>query len=94
VIEKVGPIPGHYLGTEHTRKWCRKEQFVPRVADQTTYQEWVRQGKESALDHARERMEEILTTHESEPLSAEQEDDIRRILDDAREFYRKRGEFE
>ena len=94
VIEEVGPIPGHYLGTQHTRDWCRREQFVPSTADRSTYPEWVAQGKKSALDHARARMEEILATHEPELLSPAQEEDIQRILDDAREFYRKRDELE
>jgi trimethylamine---corrinoid protein Co-methyltransferase len=94
VIEAVGPIPGHYLGTQHTRDWCRREQFVPTAADRSTYPEWIAQGKKSALDHARARMEEILASHEPEPLSPTQEEDIQRILEDAREFYRKRGEIE
>ena len=25
IIKEVGPIPGHYLGQAHTRKWFRKE---------------------------------------------------------------------
>jgi trimethylamine--corrinoid protein Co-methyltransferase len=94
VIEDVGPIPGHYLGTDHTRKWCRLEQFVPKTADQSTYQEWVRQGKKSALDHAKQRMEEILVAHEPEPLTPAQDEDLKGILKRAREFYRERGELE
>lgn len=94
VIEEVGPIPGHYLGAGHTREWCRKEQFVPRTAEQSSYQEWIMKGKPSALEHAKERMTEILASHEPLPLSAEQEADIQRILEDARAFYRKRGELE
>jgi len=88
VIEEVGPIPGHFLGTRHTREWCRKEQFVPRTADRSTYPEWVAQGKKSALDHAKARLEDILATHEPERLSSSQEDDVRRILEEAREYYR------
>ena len=33
VIGDVGPIPGHFLNTAHTRKWWRKEQFMPKAAD-------------------------------------------------------------
>jgi len=92
VIEEVGPIPGHYLGTGHTREWCRKEQFVPRTADQSTYPQWVAQGKKSALDHAKEQMEEILASHEHRPLTPAQEENVQRILDDARDFYRRHDE--
>ena len=33
LIEQVGPIPGQYLNTEHTRKWWKREQFIPKTAD-------------------------------------------------------------
>jgi len=39
LIEEVGPIPGFYLNKEHTRKWWRKEQYVPKAADRLTYPE-------------------------------------------------------
>jgi trimethylamine:corrinoid methyltransferase-like protein len=52
----------------------------------------VAQGKKSALEHARERMEDILATHEPEPLSPAQEEDVQRILEDARDFYRRHDE--
>ncbi len=40
---------------------------------------------------ARERMDDILTNHKPEPLSAEQERSVQRMLTDAREHYRKEG---
>ncbi|MFC2030270.1 trimethylamine methyltransferase family protein [Chloroflexota bacterium] len=94
VIGEIGPIPGHFLNTAHTRKWWRKEQYVPEAADRLTYPEWVATGKRTALDYARERVEEILTTHQAEPLSSGQEEDLGRILADARAFYKDRGELE
>ena len=91
LIAEVGPIPGHYLDKEHTRKWWRKEQLMPRAADRLTYPEWMKQGQKSALDYAKDRMEEILATHKAKPLTAAEEADIERILEDAGKFYRKRG---
>ncbi|MCJ7792243.1 MAG: trimethylamine methyltransferase family protein, partial [Dehalococcoidia bacterium] len=92
LIEQVGPIPGHYLNTAHTREWWKKEQFVPKVADELTYPEWIKSGKKDCLDYAKERMEEILATHRvSIPLTLSQEEDIKRILNEAREYYRKKG---
>ena len=92
LIEQVGPIPGHYLNTAHTREWWKKEQFVPRAADDLTYPEWMRAGKKDCLDYAKERMEEILATHKvSIPLTPSQEEDIGRILKEAREYYRSKG---
>ena len=91
LINEVGPIPGHYLNTAHTREWWKKEQFVPRAADSLAYPEWKKTGKKGALDYAKERMEEILATHKPTPLTPGQEEEIERILKEAREYYRKKG---
>jgi trimethylamine:corrinoid methyltransferase-like protein len=87
LIKQVGPIPGHYLSQAHTRKWWQKEQFVPKAADRLTYPEWMERGKRGALQYARERMEEILSKHHPEPLAPGQEEDIERILAEARAYY-------
>ena len=91
LIEEVGPIPGHFLGKEHTRKWWKSEQFMPRAADRLTYPEWMNSGKKSCLDYAREIMEQILATHKPTPLTPSQEEDIERILEEARKYYKERG---
>ena len=91
VINRVGPIPGHYLSEEHTRKWWKEEQFIPKVSDRLTYPEWESAGKKSALDYAKERMESLLASHKPEPLSSSQEEEIERILKEARRFYEKEG---
>jgi trimethylamine--corrinoid protein Co-methyltransferase len=92
LINEVGPIPGHYLTKAHTREWWKKEQFIPKVADRLTYPEWLKTGKKSCIDYAKERMDEILATHKVDPpLTASQEEDIERILKEAREHYRKKG---
>ena len=91
LIEKVGPIPGYYLNTAHTREWWKKEQFVPRAADSLTYPEWMKTGKKDCIDYAKERMGEILATHKPKPLTASQEEEIERILNEARAYYKKKG---
>jgi trimethylamine--corrinoid protein Co-methyltransferase len=91
LINQVGPIPGHYLGTSHTREWWREEQWLPKAADLDAYPVWVRSGKKDALALAQERMEEILSTHRPQPLTPEQEQSLEDVLQEAREFYRDRG---
>ena len=91
LINEVGPIPGHYLNKQHTRKLWKKEQFIPKVADRLTYAEWLHSGKKGCFDNAKERMVEILNTHTPKPLSNSQEDEIERILREARLFYKKKG---
>ena len=91
LIEQVGPIPGHFLNREHTRKWWQREQFVPRSADRLTYPEWINTGKKGCLDYARQRMDEILATHRPTPLTPGQEEDVERILEEARQYYKEKG---
>jgi trimethylamine--corrinoid protein Co-methyltransferase len=91
LIDEVGPIPGHFLSTAHTREWWTKEQFVPKVADRTAYPEWIAGGKKDTLDLAKERAEEILATHKPKPLTPEEDKAIEDILEEAREYYRKQG---
>jgi trimethylamine--corrinoid protein Co-methyltransferase len=90
LIERVGPIPGFFLNEAHTREWWKKEQFVPQASDQLTYPEWLAVGKKSALDYAKARVEEILSTYQSK-LPEDKEEEIDRILEDARQYYKKKG---
>ena len=91
LIAEVGPVPGEFLSKEHTRKWWRKEQYMPQVADSWTYPEWMKRGKKGCVDYAKEKMETILSTHKVTPLTQGQENEIERILEEARKFYKGRG---
>ena len=91
VIEEVGPLPGTFLTTAHTRKLWRKEQYVPQVADHLSQEDWLKAGSLTAFDHARAKMEQILATHQPVPLPPEQEQAIEDILNDARQYFRKQG---
>lgn len=92
LIKQIGSGPDFYLNKEHTRNWWAKEQFIPAVADTTTLPEWIQGGKKTAVDLAKERMEDILATHKvSIPLTPSQDEDIERILAEARKFFEKTG---
>lgn len=91
LIKKVGPVPGSFLNTHHTRIYWKDEYFVPIVADRLSYPEWLKQGKKSIIERAEEKMEEILSVHKPMPLTPQEESDIEKILNDAREHYRKKG---
>ena len=92
LIEQIGPVPGHFLGQAHTRKWWRAEQYLPHAADSLTYPEWMNQGKKGCVDYARERLEGILQTHKPLALTPAQESDVERILEDARMHYQRLGQ--
>lgn len=92
LINEVGPIPGHYLAKEHTRRWWKRSQTFREAADLTTYPEWESSGRKSEIDLAREKMQSILETHRVEPpLTDSQREDVERIVMEARKYYRERG---
>jgi trimethylamine--corrinoid protein Co-methyltransferase len=91
LIEEVGPIPGHYLNREHTRIWWKKELFVPKLAHRGSHPEWIKEGSKSIVERAKERVEEILATHEPTPLPKDQEKEIDNILKEAEQFYKEKG---
>jgi len=62
-----------------------------KAVDSLTYPEWMQTGKKTCLDYDKSRMEEILATHKTMPLTPGQEEDVERILDEARSYYRKKG---
>jgi trimethylamine--corrinoid protein Co-methyltransferase len=90
LINETGPIPGFFLNTDHTREWWHKEQFMPHAADMLTYPEWVKTGKKTALDYARERADELLASWESK-LPPGKEEEVDKILEECREWYKKQG---
>ena len=92
LIDEIGPIPGMYLDKEHTRKWWKKEFYIPQVMDALPYDAWVKKGKKNALDYAKERVKEILATHEvSVPLTEEQDKKIDNTIEEAMVYYREKG---
>jgi trimethylamine--corrinoid protein Co-methyltransferase len=91
LIHAVGPSPGSYLGEKHTLTHWKKEYFSPVVADRTSYDEWIKQGRKSIIDRANERMQRILCEHKPLSITAEQDKAIERILEDARRHYRNTG---
>jgi trimethylamine--corrinoid protein Co-methyltransferase len=91
LIREVGPIPGHFLDREHTRKWWPREQFVPILADRQSHEEWVRSGSKSVIDRAKERVQDILASHEPTPLPEDQERAIDDILKEAEAYYKQNG---
>jgi trimethylamine--corrinoid protein Co-methyltransferase len=84
VIMKVGPLPGSYMNEEHTRKWYRKEFFIPELSNREFFETWER-GHTELQDKAKAKALEILDTHES-PVAPE----IQKEIDDYLAFVRER----
>ncbi len=67
VIKEVG-FSGNYLDQMHTVSHFRREHFIPRLLPRESYEAWEKAGSPSALDHARERVREILANHQPREL--------------------------
>jgi trimethylamine--corrinoid protein Co-methyltransferase len=82
-IKEVGP-GGHYLSQTSTRTSVRSgEWFLSDLGAHETYDSWTTSRKESFLQELRERVDEILTTHEPLPLDEGVEKELERIRESA-----------
>lgn len=90
IIKEVGSS-GTFLNTKQTRTMWRTEDYMPKIFDKTTYQEWIKTGKKTVVDKAKERYEEIIATYKPLALTQEQDKEIDRILKEATEYYKKKG---
>jgi len=79
VINEVGP-GGNFLAHEHTANQMRKELWFPKLIDRSRYSTWQDAGSKTMGDRVRERVAEILATHEVPPLSAEVDKGIDAII--------------
>jgi len=78
VIDRVGP-GGIFLGEKHTVEHFR-ERWMSRLSDISSYETWEKQGSKAIDEVAREKVREILATHEVTPLPEDVEKEIGRIL--------------
>ena len=79
VIEELGPT-GNYLTHDHTLKHFR-EPYYSKLADKRQYSQWVERGATTMEQRAAEQVEEILSSHEPEPLPADVQQEIRKIVE-------------
>ncbi|MEE8392427.1 MAG: trimethylamine methyltransferase family protein, partial [Anaerolineae bacterium] len=85
VIDRVGPA-GNFLSERSTRKSTRDgEWYVSRFGLHDTYEKWEADGKPTLLDEVRQRVDEILATHEPLPLDEDVERELEKIHKRAQE---------
>lgn len=77
-----------YLALPHTRKWFRKELYIPsEVIDRGSYDAWQQKGTKSVVDRATERVNDLLNTYQDNSLSDEIRRELKEIsLSAARQF--------
>ena len=72
IIAAVGP-GGNFLGQKHTIDYLAKEHYFPKISDRDARKEWEQAGSKDLWDVARDKVKEILRTHEPEPLDKDVE---------------------
>lgn len=69
-MAKVGPM-GNFLKQRETMVGFRKEHMAPKLSDRWNRMRWDQTGSKDAKKRAKERMAEILKSHQPEPLEPE-----------------------
>jgi trimethylamine--corrinoid protein Co-methyltransferase len=70
VIGAVGP-GGHYLQEDHTYDHFRQQLWMPQLLERRGYDLWEADGSKSMAQRVRERVLEIIETHQPSPLPDE-----------------------
>jgi len=84
VIDQVGP-GGHFLSQRHTMQFLEHEQFIPPLGDRQTREKWAEAGGKGVADRAHERVKQILAEHQVDPLGADVEAELERIVREVEE---------
>ena len=74
VIKKVATSTkkgSNYLSEKHTRKYMKKELFIPKFIDRNRRATWLKKGAKDIIERAREKVDDILQNYKPPILSAE-----------------------
>jgi len=67
VIDKVGP-GGHFLRSEHTRKYFKSETWLPALIDRKVYEAWKTEGSKPMSERIKKKTQMIINEHQAAPL--------------------------
>jgi trimethylamine--corrinoid protein Co-methyltransferase len=82
LIKEIG-YSGNYLAESHTVRRFRKEHFIPSVLPRDSYDGWEQDGSRLALDHAKDRVRDILNAHQPrdlDPAMVQELEDFRSMV--------------
>ncbi len=89
VIEELGPT-GSYLGHPHTLRHY-KEPYYSKLADKNQYAVWQKRGGTTMEARAAKMVDDILAKHTPEPLPADVQRDIKKIVEREQAWIDSRG---
>jgi trimethylamine--corrinoid protein Co-methyltransferase len=85
VIQRVGP-GGNFLGEKTTVANMHSGEWVfPQIGTHDTQQAWENSGRKDILEDAREKVDQLLSTHQSLPLGEDQEKELTTLIHKAKE---------
>jgi trimethylamine--corrinoid protein Co-methyltransferase len=80
VINQVGP-GGHFLAEQSTVSGIRSSRwYISRFGMHDTFEGWEAAGRPRLLEEAREKVDQILSSHEPLPLDRDIERELANIL--------------
>ncbi len=89
LIKEIGPA-GQYLGHEHTAAHFRREFWIPPLLwNRLDWDVWRSEGGQSMAERAAQQVEDILTSHQLEPIEEDLEREIDAIVDAAQKHLLK-----
>lgn len=77
---------GGFVAEEHTLKHFRESQWMPSIIDRKRYDLWEKAGKADMYERANARAKQLLSQHQTPPLSKEVEDVITEVIEERRSF--------
>jgi len=80
LIKQIGPPPGNYLKTKHTRTHWQEEYLLSDVIVRENYKAWVSTGSKGIVERATEIARQLMDTHEPNPLPPEADRELAKIL--------------
>ena len=83
LIKEVGH-QGNHLAQPHTVEHFRTELWMPSLFERASWDAWMDQGSKSLAERAAQRVQEILDTHEPEPMDEALAREIDGIVESAR----------
>lgn len=77
--EEAG-VGGTFLALDHTARHLRQELWQPKLLDRQYYESWRASGAPSTEDRCCQRKQQLLATHEVEPLAEDLDRELNRIV--------------
>lgn len=79
IIKKAGP-GGNFISERHTRKYLKKEHYLPELTDRKKRQNWTESGKKTIAETAHEKVVEILSANPDRYLNDNEISDLKKMF--------------